>query len=210
MNKFAQPSYAFFHLLFLITSFLTHNFFFIKEGLPSLLNSIISHQLSSSSCSKLLSGDGITTSDLTIKGVHGLFGPVSIDAQSARKSVPAIGDVASAAKNLDEYQFLICSLVPSLPDSNQSKMELQKYRVAIIAAFAKLVPMLLLKSMRQDYLVQWSKHAKALLEETSDTYLKANSNSNLQIASHKDAFEYFEVPIDEVQVALRAFYDYDV
>jgi hypothetical protein len=59
-------------------------------------------------------------------------------------------------------------------------------------------------------LVQWSKHAKALLEETSDTYLKANSNSNLQITSHKDVFEYFEVPVDKVQVALRAFYDYDV
>jgi hypothetical protein len=70
--------------------------------------------------------------------------------------------------------------------------------------------LLLLKSMRQDDLVQWSKHAKALLEETSDTYLKANSNSNLQIASHKNAFEYFEVPVDKVQVALRAFYDYDV
>ncbi|MDQ4014893.1 MAG: hypothetical protein M3136_03925 [Thermoproteota archaeon] len=173
-----------------------------------MLNSIISLQLSSSSCSKLLSGNGITTSDLTIKGVHGIFGPVSIDARSAKKVVPAIGDVASAAKNLDEYQFLICSMVPSLPDSNPSKMELQKYRVAIIAAFAKLVPLLLLRSIQQDDMVQWSKHAKALLEETSDTYLQANSNSKLQIASHKDAFEYFEVPEDRVQVALRAFYDY--
>jgi len=178
--------------------------------LPSLLNSIISRQLSSSSCSKLLSGDGITTFDLTIKGVHGLFGPVSIDVRSTRKIVPAIGDVASAAKNLDDYQFLICSLVPSLPDSNPSKMELQKYRVTILAAFAKLVPLLLLKDMRQDDLVEWSKHAKALLEETSETYLKANSNSKMQIASHKDVFEYFEVPVDRVQVALRAFYDYDV
>jgi hypothetical protein len=89
-------------------------------------------------------------------------------------------------------------------------MELQKYRVAILAAFAKLVPLLLLKDIRQDDLVQWSKHAKALLEETSDTYLKANSNSKMQIASHKDVFEYFEVPVDRVQVALRAFYDYDV
>ena len=141
--------------------------------------------------------------------MHGLFGPVSIDVRSTRKIVPAIGDVASAAKNLDEYQFLICSLVPSLPDSNPSKMELQKYRVTILAAFAKLVPLLLLKDMRQDDLVEWSKHAKALLEETSDTYLKANSNSKMQIASHKDVFEYFEVPVDSVQVALRAFYDYD-
>jgi hypothetical protein len=172
-----------------------------------LLNSIISHQLGGSSCSKLLSGDGITTSDLTIKGVQGIFGAVSIDARSARKSVPAIGDVASAAKNLDEYQFLICSLVPSLPDSSLSKMELQKYRVAIIAAFTKLVP--LLKSTQQDDLVRWSRHAKALLEETSDAYFKAKSNSNLQIASHNEAFVYFEVPEEKIQAALRAFYDYD-
>jgi hypothetical protein len=89
-------------------------------------------------------------------------------------------------------------------------MELQKYRVAIIAAFVKLVPLLLLKDIRQEDLVQWSKYAKALLEETSDAYLKANSNSDMQVASHEDAFEYFEVPIDRVQVALRAFYDYDV
>jgi hypothetical protein len=89
-------------------------------------------------------------------------------------------------------------------------MELQKYRVAIIAAFAKLVSLLLLKDIRQEDLVQWSKHARALLEETSDTYLKANSNSKVQIAFHKEAFEYFQVPVDRVQVALRAFYDYDV
>jgi hypothetical protein len=155
----------------------------------------------------LLSGDGITTSDLTIKGVHGIFVAVSIDARSARKSMAVIGDVASAAKNLDEYQFLICSLVPSLPDSSLSKIELQKYRVAIIAAFTKLVP--LLKSIQQDDLVQWSRHAKALLEETSDAYFKAKSNSNLQIASHKETFVYFEVPEEKVQAALRAFYDYD-
>ena len=87
-------------------------------------------------------------------------------------------------------------------------MELQKYRVVIIAAFAKLVS--LLNNMRQEELEQWSKHAKALLEGTSETYLNANSNHNLQIASHKDVFEYFEVPVDKVQVALRAFSGYDI
>jgi hypothetical protein len=154
----------------------------------------------------VLSGDGITTADLTIKGAHGIFEAASIDARSVRKSIPAIGDVASAAKNLDEYQFLICSLVPSLPDSSLSKMELQKYRVAIIAAFTKLAP--LLKSLRQNDLAQWSRHAKALLEETSEAYLKAKSNSSLQIvASHKEAFEYFEVPEDKVLTALKALYD---
>src|SRR5919202_2858074 len=168
----------------------------------SLLNLIISHHLDGFRCSKLLSGDGITTSDFTIKGAHGIFGPASIDVRSAKKSMPAIGDVASAAKNLDEYQFLICSLVLSLPDSSLSKMELQKYRVAIIAAFTKLVR--LLKNMRQDDLMQWSRQAKALLEEASDAYLKAKSNPNLHIALHEEVFEYFEVPEEKVQEALRA------
>jgi len=184
---------------------------FIIAVLPiSLLNSIIYHQLTSSTCNKLLSGDGITSSDLTIKGMHGLFGSVSIDVRSTRRNMPMIGEVASVAKNLDEYQFLICSLVPSLPDSNPLKMELQKYRVAIIAAFAKLVSLLLLKDIRQDGLILWSKHAKSILDETSDTYLKATTNSTLQISLHKEAFEYFEVPEDRVQVALRAFYDSEI
>ena len=103
---------------------------------------------------------------------------MSIDARSAKKGVPAIGDVASAAKNLDEYQFLICSMVPSLPDSNPVKDGTAEISCGHHTAFAKLL-LLLLKSIQQDDLVQWSKHAKNFLEETSDTYLKANSNSKL-------------------------------
>jgi hypothetical protein len=139
--------------------------------------------------------------------MHRIFGPASIDVRSAKKSVPAIGDVTSTARNLDEYQFLICSLVPSIPDSSLSKMELQKYRVAILAAFTKLV--LLLRTIRQDELAQWSRYAKALVEEVSVAYFKAKSNSNLHITSHKDAFEYFDIPEEKVQAALRAFYEYD-
>ncbi|MDQ3884137.1 MAG: hypothetical protein M3239_01680, partial [Thermoproteota archaeon] len=67
----------------------------------------------------------------------------------------------------------------------------------------------LLKNMRQDDLMQWSRQAKALLEEASDAYLKAKSNPNLHIALHEEVFEYFEVPEEKVQGALRAFYGYD-
>jgi hypothetical protein len=43
MNKFAQPSYAFYAYFFLITSFLTH-IFFIKGGIAVIaqLNNIAS------------------------------------------------------------------------------------------------------------------------------------------------------------------------
>lgn len=92
----------------------------------------------------MLSGDGITTPDLTIKGMPG-----------------------------------------------------------IIASFAKLVP--ILKEKPGD-LAQWNTHARSLLEETSEAYVKAKANAKLQVASHKEAFEFFGVPEDRIDAALRAFY----
>lgn len=168
------------------------------------LNAIISRLLAGPVCSKLLAGDGITTSELSIKGMQGIFEAISVDARSARKSVAELGQAASVAKNLDEYQFVICSLVPSLPDSDPSKLQLQKYRVGIIAAFAMLAS--LLKEMSSENLAQWNQHARSILEETSEAYVKAKSNAKLQVAGHKEAFEFFGVPEEKIDAALAAFY----
>ncbi|SRR5581483_560110 len=169
----------------------------------ALLNVIVSRLLSGSGCQKLLDGDGITTADLSVRSMQGIFDSISVDARLVRKSIPAIGEACSIAKNLDEYQFLICSLIRSLPDS-PSKLALQKYRVAITASFAKLVTSL--KEIRQDDLVKWSRHARSLLEETSEAYVKAKSNAKLQVASHREAFEFFGVPEDRIDAALKAAY----
>jgi len=169
------------------------------------LNAIISIVLARPGCRRLLAGDGITAPELSIKGVPGIFEAVSLDVKSARKTMPAIGQVASIAKNLDEYQFLICSFVLSLPDSEPHKLQLQKYRVAAVAAFARLSAAL--KDASQENLEQWNEHARLLMEETSEEYLKAKSNSELQVASHKESFEYFGVPADKIDTALTAFYE---
>ena len=168
------------------------------------LNAIISRLLAGPGCRKLLAGDGITTSELSIKGMPGVFEAASVDTRSARKSVPEVGQAASVAKNLDEYQFLICSLVHSLPDSDPSKLPLQKYRVGIVAAFAMLAA--LLKEISPENLAQWNQHARSLLEETSEAYVKAKSNAKLQVAGHKEAFEFFGVPEEKIDAALPAFY----
>jgi len=170
----------------------------------TLLNIIVSRLLSGSGCRKLLDGDGITTTDLTIRAASGIFDSISIDVRLLRKTIPAIGEACSIAKNLDEYQFRLCSLVPSLPDCDPSKLVLQKYRVVITASFAKLT--ISLKEIRQNDLVQWNRHGKALLEETSEAYVKAKSNSKLQVASHKEAYEFFGVPEDRIDAALKAAY----
>jgi len=168
------------------------------------LSAIISWLLAGSGCGKLLVGDGITVPELNIKRIRGIFEAVSIDVRSARKWAPSIGQAASIAKNLDEYQFLICSLVPPLPDSDPSKIQLQKCRVAILAAFAMLTS--LLKNISPAELVQWNEHAKSLLEITSEAYLKANSNAKLQVSNLSRVFEFFGIPEEKVDAALRDIY----
>lgn len=168
-----------------------------------ILGSIISRELSAPSCRKILSEDGITSSYLRVSSAPGIFAGLSVDMRSAKKSAPEVGDAASAAKNLDEYQFLICSLVPSLPDSNPSKLELQKYRVAIVAAFAKLVGLL---NDKPQELGEWSRHARWLVEETSEAYLQAKSGARLRPVRRKEIFDYFGVPEESVTDALRIFY----
>lgn len=168
------------------------------------LSAIISKILARSGCQRQLAGDGITVPDLSVKGVQGLIDAASVDIRSVRKNIPAIGQAASIAKNLDEYQFMICSHVPSLPDSDPCKLQLQKYRVAAFAAFAGLAA--ILRSPSQANLEQWNMHARSLMEETSEAYLKAKSNSKLQVTSHREAFEFFGVPVDKIDSALAVFY----
>jgi hypothetical protein len=168
------------------------------------LDVIISREIGGSECRKLLSNDGMTSPFLTIKAMSGVFGAVSIDARAARKSMPGIGDTCSIAKNLDDYQFLICSLAHSLPDNSQYKLYLQKYRVAIAAAFAGLVVVL---QKQSDELGNWNRHARLFLEETSEAYVKAKSKADLRVSTHAEVFEYFGIPEGAIDAALRAFYE---
>lgn len=176
----------------------------MKVNVPlSILGAIISNELSAVSCRRILLEDGITSPFLRIASAPGIFASVSVDVRSAKKSVPEVADAASAAKNLDEYQFLICSLAPSLPDSNQSKLELQKYRVGIIAAFAKLVRIL---NEKPQELGEWSRHARWLVEETSEAYAQAKSNARPRPLRRKEIFEYFGVPESAVMDELHSLY----
>lgn len=171
----------------------------------TLLGAIMSRGLSSSSCKRILLEDGVTSPYLRINSVPGISGSAAVDVRATKKSLPEIAEVASAAKNLDEYQFLVCSLVPSLPDSDAAKLELQKYRVAILAAFARLV-VILNEQRPQELLGEWSRNARWLVEETSDAYLQAKSGVKTYPLKRKELFDYFGVPEPAVISALRAFY----
>jgi hypothetical protein len=96
-------------------------------------------------CQHIISNDGITTRNSTIDKLSGIFEGVSLDADLSRQNIPLLGKTMGVAKNLDEYQLKICLIVSSFSDTDPIKLNLQKFRLAIIASFAVLVVTLKLR-----------------------------------------------------------------
>ena len=160
-------------------------------------------------CHKLLSKDGITSQDLVIDRIEGLFEGIAVDVKFQRNKVASIGSTSTIAKNLDEYQHIVCSEIRSIPDSNSYKKELQKYRVLIIASFAKLIPILTSLTSDKD-LQEWNHFAQVLLTQISETRFNARVNQKRYDGTNsklvRSAFDFFGVPEEEVDRLLQAVY----
>jgi hypothetical protein len=161
-------------------------------------------------CHKVLSKDGVTTQDFVIDKIEGLFEGISVDVKLQRSRFPSIGSTSSIAKNLDEYQYIICSEVRSLPDSNSFKKELQKYRIIIMASFAKLISILYSLDSDTD-LIEWNRFAQAVLTQVSETRQRARVNQKRYEKANvteglKSAFDFYGVSEEEVGKILQDIY----
>jgi hypothetical protein len=195
--------------------------------LSSLVQQIIYKYITSGiKCTKVLAEDGITSKELVISQLDGLSREMSANINLLRGKYPNITRTASIAKNLDEYQFLVCREISSIPDFDPLKIQLQKYRVGVIAAFAKLVAILEDADNLSAELEKWNSFANSLLVETSETLLKARnkmkkkeghnndvnssdqfqagySQQNLRI---KEALNFFGVPENDIDEELIRVY----
>jgi hypothetical protein len=195
--------------------------------LSSLVQQIIYKYITSGiKCTKVLAEDGITSKELVISQLDGLSREMSANINLLRGKYPNITRTASIAKNLDEYQFLVCREISSIPDFDPLKIQLQKYRVGVIAAFAKLVVILEDADNLSAELEKWNSFANSLLVETSETLLKARnkmkkkeghnndvnssdqfqagySQQNLRI---KEALNFFGVPENDIDEELIRVY----
>jgi hypothetical protein len=194
--------------------------------LSSLVQQIIYKYITSGiKCTKVLAEDGITSKELVISQLDGLSREMSVNINLLRGKYPNITRTASIAKNLDEYQFLVCREISSIPDFDPLKIQLQKYRVGVIAAFAKLVAILEDADNLSAELEKWNSFANSLLVETSETLLKArnkmkkeghNNDSNSsdqfqagysrQILRIKEALNFFGVPENDIDEELIRVY----
>jgi hypothetical protein len=195
--------------------------------LSSLVQRIIYKYITSGiKCTKVLAEDGVTTKELVISQLDGLSREMSVNINLLRGKYPNITRTASIAKNLDEYQFLVCREISSIPDFDPMKIQLQKYRVGVIAAFAKLVAILEDADNLSAELEKWNSFANSLLVETSETLLKArnkmkkkeghnnDSNSSDQFQAGysqqnlriKEALNFFGVPENDIDEELIRVY----
>ena len=158
-------------------------------------------------CHKLLSKDGITTQDLVIDKVEGLFEGIWINTKS-QALLPSIGSTSGIMKNLDEYQYIVCSEIRFISDTNSYKKELQKYRITIIASFAKVIPKL--HSRSDEDLKKWNYFAQILLTQVSETVVKSRLNANKYDKSNsnltRSMFDYFNIPEEELDHILQSIY----
>ncbi len=162
---------------------------------------LIAAHISAAGCRKFLATDGITSPNFELLPLAGVFEGLSLDARAARRSQPALGETFSIAKNIDEYQSRICLLVPSLADKDPVKVHLQKYRIGIIAAFARLASV-----VKAGNIVEWNRHAKLILEEASNSYVAAKSGQKQYMASVAEALLFFGMQEDQVDVLLAKMY----
>jgi hypothetical protein len=159
-------------------------------------------------CHKLLSSDGITSRDLAIEKVGGLLEGITLDTKAEASMLPSIVKASGIAKNLDEYQYIICSEVRDIPDTNLYKKELQKIRIAIIASFAKLIS--ILRSRSDKDLQKWNNFAQILLTQISEILvkvrLKQDKHDNINKDLLKSTFDYFDLPESDVDRMLQRIY----
>ena len=163
--------------------------------------------VNNSKCHKLLSSDGITSQDLVIEKIGGVLEGIRLNTRSEIRLLPNIAAASGIAKNLDEYQYIICSEVREMPDTNSYKCELQKYRIAIITSFRKLISVLLLKSEKE--LQQWNYFARILLTQISEIVvkvrLKQDGNHNINKDS-RSMFDYFGLSESDIDSLLQSIY----
>jgi hypothetical protein len=153
----------------------------------------------------MLSGDGITTRNFTIDSLSGIHRGASIDAQQSQRNIRILGNTLGIAKNLDEYQLKICLKIPFIPDSEPVKLHMQKFRIGVVASFAALVEALQ-SDEPANRLVKWNFFAAKLLRKTSDYLNSSGAVINPEDNDIEETFKFFQVPIAEVNAAVRDLY----
>ena len=172
----------------------------MTESLTESLHSFISKSvISSASCKKFLASDGISSNNLLLKDQTGKVLLNCKNVNALKGKIDGIGISFAITKNLDEYQFLICKYIPSLPDHDVFKLKFQKMRLLITMFINKMVDVLLQPKINSKVLADLNKHGNAILLEVSELtheYRERDKDNNVNYILNKKNMNIINLKMD--------------
>jgi hypothetical protein len=195
--------------------------------LSSQLSILMSQIMSNSKpCTKQLEFDGISSNRFVLRDQSGKLLLSIKNVPTLKNKIIGLGNSITIVKNFDEYQYLICSHVPTLNDESVWKFKFQKIRILIYLYIDKLTRLLIddqLPNVRDHELDTLNKTGNEILLETSEIIqlfretipadipkLDAKKDLNIQIDLQKDHFEIFQIKEMEVNNILFSYYGYNL
>lgn len=170
---------------------------------------INNYLFSSNQCKKFLVKDGITSSYFEIERNPGFFTKTRLEVISIKKKHQQIGESLSILKNFDHYQYLICTLIPDIADTDPFKKVLQKIRFMIICSITKFIHLLNSNNFQQfEY---WNFISKKLLKVVAETvnYFRQGTKFDEilnDIKLDEELFVYLNLDIEKIDKSLDQFY----
>jgi lantibiotic modifying enzyme len=137
----------------------------LTESMHSLISNTI---ITPTTCKKFLASDGISSNNLLLKNQKGKVLLNCKNVNALKGKIDGIGISFAIIKNLDEYQFLLCKYIPTLPDYDVFKLKFQKIRLLIVMFIDKIVEVLLELKINSKVLADLNKHGNAILLEASE------------------------------------------
>lgn len=193
--------------------------------LSSQLSTLISQILSDSKpCKKHLEFDGISSNRFVLKDQSGKLLLSIKNVPTLKSKIISLGNSITIVKNFDEYQYLLCSHVPTLNDQSIWKFKFQKIRILIYLYIGKLTKLLVddqPAKLRDDVLGALNRTGNEILLETSEIIqlfretlpsnipkLDTKKDLNIQVNLKKDHFTVFQINENEVNNILFSYYGY--
>jgi hypothetical protein len=153
--------------------------------------------------------DGITSPYFEIETEPGFFTKTKYDIISLKITFQQIGESMSILKNFDYYQYLICTILPDIADTNPFKKIFQKIRFIIIISFAKFINLLLIRDFES--IKKWNVLSKNVLElgaEIVNSFrqgIKFTEISNY-INLDKEFYNFFKIDMKKIDEQLNHYY----
>jgi hypothetical protein len=196
----------------------------MTESLTESMHSFISKSvISSTPCKKFLTFDGISSNNLLLKDQKGKVLLNCKNVNALKGKIDGVGISFAITKNLDEYQFLLCKYIPTLPDHDVFKLKFQKVRLLITMFINKMVDVLLQPKINSKDLADLNKHGNAILLEVSELtheYRERDKDDSVKYILSKKNMDTMNLKMDyfikfdatEIQInrILLSIYGYDI